>query len=160
LKLSAYLLPLLIVQICASASEPGSQPQPIAEVELRGTVVCLHEEMNQLHGTDLPPNHEHILGFKSAAFAYYTLLRTRWSEALFMDDNLRQKELVLRGRLLPGTQIFDVTRIRTVKDGAVCEVFYYCEICSIETISPRQCVCCQEPVELIERPLHAGGDSK
>src|SRR2546422_856404 len=35
------------------------------EMELRGRVVCLPEEMHRIYQTDLPTNHEHIYGFKT-----------------------------------------------------------------------------------------------
>src|SRR5690349_20523104 len=37
-----------------------------SEVTLRGRVVCLAEEMNRLHGADLPTDHPHVLGFRTA----------------------------------------------------------------------------------------------
>lgn len=123
-----------------------------AEAEYRGRVVCLPEEMNRVHKTDLPSPHEHIYGFRTEEGAYYTLLRTKLSEALFMDERLRKKDLLLKGKLLPKTQILDVTVIKSVRDGVVNDLYYYCDVCAIETVSPAECVCCRGPVELIEKP--------
>src|SRR6266542_4253971 len=69
------------------------------EMELRGKVVCLPEEMHRVYETDLPTNHEHIYGFKTTKGVYYTLLRTKLSEALFADGRLREKELLLTGNV-------------------------------------------------------------
>jgi hypothetical protein len=57
---------------------------------------------------------------------------------------------VLRARLLPQTQILDVSTIRSIKNGAVHDLYYYCVICDIESVSPEDCACCQGPVELRE----------
>jgi len=70
-------------------------------MELQGKVVCLPEEMHRVYQTDLPTNHEHIYGFKTTNGIYYTLLRTKLSEALFADQRLREKELLLTGNALP-----------------------------------------------------------
>jgi len=132
----------------ATDHQVGSQ-----EMEVRGNVVCLPEEMHRLYQTDLPTQHEHIYGFKTTNGVYYTLLRTKLSEALFADQRLRAKELLLTGNALPKSQIFNVTKIKSVRKGVVCDLYYYCDICAIRTVAPGPCVCCQAPVELVEEPL-------
>jgi hypothetical protein len=124
-----------------------------ADNEFRGRVVCLPEEMHRVHKTDLPARHEHIYGLRTEDGAYYTLLRTKLSEALFMDERLRQKDLVLKGKVLPKSQILDVTNIKSIRNGVVHDLYYYCDICAIESVSPAECACCQGPVELVEKPL-------
>jgi hypothetical protein len=136
-------------------SDTGATAQKtrLAEVQLRGKIVCLPEEMHRKFETDLPTYHEHIYGLKTTNGVYYTLLRTSLSEALFADQRLREKELLLTGKILPNAQIFDVTGIKSIRDGVVHDLYYYCEICAIRTVAPGQCVCCQAPVELVEKPL-------
>ena len=124
-----------------------------SQVELRGRVVCLAEEMNQLHKADLPSRHEHLYGFKTNEGKYYTLLRTRFSEALFADNRFRERQLLLQGRIFPQTQIFEPTTLRSVRNGVVYDIFYYCTICDIEAVAPGVCECCQGPTELVEKPL-------
>jgi hypothetical protein len=124
-----------------------------AEAEFRGRVVCLPEEMHRVHKTDLPPQHEHIYGLRAEDGSYYTLLRTKLSEALFMDERLREKDLLLKGKVLPKSQILDVTIIKSIRKGVVHNLYYYCDICAIESVSPVECVCCRGPVELIEQPV-------
>jgi hypothetical protein len=126
------------------------------ELELQGKVVCLPEEMHRVYQTDLPTNHEHIYGFKTTNSVYYTLLRTKLSEALFADPRLREKELLLTGNVPPKSQIFDVTKMKSIRNGAVYDLYYYCDICAIRTVAPGPCVCCQAPVELVEEPLESG----
>jgi len=123
-----------------------------AEAEFRGRVVCLPEEMNRVHKTDLPSPHEHIYGFRTEDGTYYTLLKTKLSEALFMDERLREKDLLLKGKVLPKTQILDVSLIKSIRNGVVNDLYYYCDVCAIDFVSPAECVCCRGPVELIEKP--------
>ena len=147
--------------LAGGAAEPARTTQAQAikstlgadEIRLQGRVVCLAEEMHQLHRTDLPGNHEHLYGFKTTNGMFYTLLRTKFSEALFVDKRLREKELILKGRVFPKTQIFEPTTLRSIRNGVIHDLYYYCEICNIQMVAPGKCECCQGPVELVEKPL-------
>ena len=147
----------------ATADDPGHDAGSTAtdhrvgsqEMEVRGNVVCLPEEMHRLYQTDLPTNHEHIYGFKTTNGVYYTLLRTKLSEALFADQRLREKELLLTGNVLPKSQILSVTNMKSVRNGVIYDLYYYCDICAVRTVAPGPCVCCQAPVELVEKPLNS-----
>jgi hypothetical protein len=134
-----------------SAQDQADQ-RDAREVELQGRVICLAEEMHRLHEADLPTDHPHLYGFKTNDGKLYTLLRTKYSEALFVDERLRKKELLLKGRLLANGHIFDVATIRSVIAGVVHDLHYFCVVCNIITIAPGICECCQDPVELIEKP--------
>jgi hypothetical protein len=132
--------------------KPGGAKAELQEADLRGRIVCLPESMHELYHTDLPANHEHIYGFKTSDGTFYTLLRTKLSEALFVDEQVRKKELILKGHVLPGTQIFEMTDMKSVRNGVVCDLYYYCDVCAIKTLSPGPCMCCQGPVTLVEKP--------
>jgi hypothetical protein len=127
--------------------------ETLRTVDLRGRVVCLAEEMHRRHGAELPTKHEHHWGLKAEDGKCYTLLRGKFSEAIFVDERIRQKELVVKARLFPNTQIIELERLRSLKAGVTQDLFYYCNVCAIESVSPEICSCCQGPVELIERPL-------
>ncbi len=120
---------------------------------IRGRVVCLAEEMHSTYDTHLPTNHEHLYGFKTTDGEFYTLLRTKLSEAIFVDERVRDRELVLSVRVIPKSRIIDVVTIKSVKDGVVHDLYYYCFICAIRTVDPAICLCCQEEVEFMEVPL-------
>jgi len=109
-------------------------------------VVCLAEKDGRFVA-----NHEHIHGFKTTDGKTWKLVRAKLSEALFVDKRLHEKDLLLEGKA--DGEKFEPTAIHSVKDGVVYEVYYWCEICAIEAISPEICVCCQGPVELVEKPL-------
>jgi hypothetical protein len=131
------------------------QPAPSAEVrevQLQGRLVCLAEEMHRLHRAELPSKHEHVYGLKTTDGKCYTILHGAYSEALFADARLREKELLLKARLFPGSQIIEVTRTRSVRNGVIHDLYYYCTVCAIRSASPDICACCQEPVELVETP--------
>jgi len=159
----AFLV-LWIVTVCAwSADGPKAEPRVAVftntvapqEIQLRGKVVCLAEEMDRLFQTGLPAQHEHLFALKTDDGKYYTLLRTKYSEALFVDQRLREKQLILKGRLFPNTQLFEPITLRSRRDGVVHELYYYCTICAIRSVSPAPCECCQGPMELVEKPMRA-----
>lgn len=159
--LSVLTLAIAIAHFAVAAEPPRETTtnvsrgaQTIQEMELRGKVVCLAEEMNRLHQTNLPARHEHLYGFKTEDGKYYTLLRSKYSEALFSDKRLLEKDLLLKGRLFPNSQIFEPMRLRSVRNGVVHDLYYYCAICAIDAVAPDVCDCCQGPTELIEKPLN------
>jgi hypothetical protein len=127
-------------------------------IQLRGRVVCLPEEMRRQHKAELPTGHEHLWGFRSSEGNYYTLLRGRFSEAIWADERVRARELLLKARLFPKTQLLEVQNIRSVREGVVQDLYYYCDVCAIKSVSPELCACCQGPVELVEKPLSATGE--
>ena len=141
----------LVLGICG-LSMYAAEPQ---RLQLQGQVICIPEEMNKLYKTDLPTGHAHLYGLRATNGTIYTLLRTKFSEAIYLDERLRQKQLLIAGMLLPQTQALEVKSIKSVRDGVVHDLFYYCEICDIEAVSPEPCSCCQAPVVLTEKPLRS-----
>src|SRR5260221_9811271 len=93
--LSLGLLMLPLAGLAATNEMQSAATIPL--VEVRGRVVCLPEEMHRLYQAALPTAHEHVYGFKAENGKYYTLLRTKYSEALFADARFREKELLLKG---------------------------------------------------------------
>ena len=152
LRFTVILL-LALHDAADAADQPAKVGEGVRIVELRGRVVCLAEEMHRQHGAELPTKHEHLWALKADDGKYYTIMPGKFSEAIFVDERIRQKELVVKARLFPGSQVIEVERLRTVKAGVTQDIFYYCDVCAIESVSPEICACCREPVELRERPL-------
>ena len=134
-------------------SQSAESVETAKEIRIRGHLVCLAEAMHDLYRADLPINHEHLYGFKTTDGAFYTLLRTNLSEALFVDERLQQKMFIIIGRTFPKTHLLEAIRLQTVHDGVVHDLYYYCDTCAIRAAAPGDCVCCQAPVELVEKPI-------
>jgi hypothetical protein len=152
-RLNAALLLAIALSPAFGEDQPAKTGEAVHTVELRGRVVCLAEEMHRLYEAPLPTRHEHLWALKTVDGRCYALLRGKFSEAIFVDERIRQKELVVKARLFPGTQAIELTELRSVKAGVIQDIFYYCDVCAIESVSPEICSCCQGPVELIEKPL-------
>ncbi len=136
---------------------PQDLPKPDA-FDRKGRLVCLLEEMKDRHGVQIAPIHEHVLGFRvegkvpESGFRYYTVLRTRIAEGLFVDKRFKDRDLRLLGQVFPGSAVLEVGRYQWWKDGKLQDVFYWCEVCSIKSSDPGTCACCQAMVELREEP--------
>ena len=144
----------IILVFLISGATPTVEKQKPKEVELRGKIVCLAEEMHTHYKVELFGKHEHLYGVKTEDSEYYTLLRTSLAEALFVDERLHEKDLIIKGRVFPKTQLLEVTRFSSIKEGVIHELYYYCDICYIRAVAPGNCDCCQAPVVLIEKPLN------
>lgn len=144
---------VVLVFLLSGATPPTEKPKP-EEIELQGKIVCLAEEMHTHYAVELFNTHEHLYGFKTEDGDYYTLLRTSLAEALFVDERLHEKDLVINGRVFPKTQLLEIIRFSSIKDGVRHELYYYCDTCYIRTVAPGNCDCCQAPVVLIEKPVN------
>jgi hypothetical protein len=134
--------------------KPGAvraQSSSVANIEIRGRVVCLSEEMKRSFGADVPEKHTHDYGIKGTDGKYYSLVRTLKSEALLTDTNLHSKDFILKGRVFPNSQLLEITgNLHAIREGRIYELSYYCDICSIKSSIPGPCMCCREPVYLKE----------
>src|SRR5262249_16045671 len=108
--------------------------------------------MHRAHGAELRANHEHLWGLKTGDGSCYTLLPGKYSETIFVDERVRAKELRVKARLFPGSHLLELTSVRSVKEGVLQDLYYYCEVCAIRTVFPKVCACCQQPVILVEKP--------
>ncbi len=140
-----------------SAEPSAARPK---EVRLKGHVVCLTEALGKAYEVEIPTDHEHLYGFKTTDGHYYTLLRNRFSEPLFVEKSLRQKKLALTGKVLPKSDVLTVQKIQSIHHGKLHDVYYYCDVCAIEAVEPGPCMCCQQPVELVEEALHPVGQKE
>ena len=159
LSRSLFLLSLAAVFTWAADPEASTGNEP-RRVTLRGHIVELHAEINKSHGLDLKNRVGSIWAFKTVKGEIVTLLKTRRSLALFMDERLRQRELIIKGRQFPNSQAVEATFIQSVHEGIVHDLYYYCEICSIKALTPEICACCREPVRLVEEPLKTNLDGE
>jgi hypothetical protein len=139
-----------------STSTNADQSAKVVEVPIttmRGRIVCLPEEMHRQYGIDPPAQHAHLWSLQASNGLFYTILPGRQAEAIFQDERVRAKTLELRVRVLPKTQAIDIQALHSVRNGVVQDLYYFCDICAIQSVSPEICACCQGPVELIEKPI-------
>lgn len=131
-----------------------------AEFRERGRLVCIPEEMKRLYLAKVAPVHDHVPGFRVEGKGedrprYLTILRTRYSEALFVDERFEEPTLLLSGRVFPHTGVLEVSGWQWIRDGKLFDVYYWCEVCAIRGVDPGPCACCQGKVILREKEISA-----
>lgn len=127
------------------ASGPSTQAADAATgtnalVELKGRVVPVPDSTNLQFQVESGPN--------------YKLLPSRDAKALFADTNLHSRFLIAKGQIHSRESAFEVIgKLHEVRNNKIYELYYYCDICSIETSFPGPCLCCREDVVLREREV-------
>lgn len=139
-------LPLQLAGACAAmvlAATPAQQRDlaSAADIEIVGEVAP-------------PVGAEPGLVLNTDSGRAFHLVSNRMSLALFVDTNLHHRALRLKGRVSEGQPArFEVTgNLRAIRNGKTVELYYYCDICAIKGSDPGPCVCCREPVRLVEAP--------
>jgi hypothetical protein len=144
LALAAGLLPLA----AGAAGGPGEKAGTFS-----GKVVRLADVVAKAGArldADAAP---YWLGLAGDDGKVYPLVKDAGSRLFFKDPALLGRPLRLTGRLLPGTGLLRVTAVRTVRKGEECEVYYWCDVCSIKRGEKDACECCGGPMELREEPV-------
>lgn len=125
----------------------------LTKIQIKGRAICLHEELHKEYGMNMPSGHRHVFGFKTPDKKLFLFLENNLSGAIFQDKRVRDRELVLTAWLFPNSNILDVISIKSIKEGKLHDLYYYCVICAIRTATPGPCMCCQDDVEFVEKPL-------
>ena len=82
----------------------------------------------------------------------YPLVRVVTSRALFEDANLRSKDLEITGQV-DGSGRLEIIQTRSVTNGVLHDVYYWCETCHIRSPFGGDCWCCFQPFEFREEPI-------
>jgi hypothetical protein len=84
----------------------------------------------------------------------YPLIRDAGARLFFKDECLLNRPMRLGGRLYKDTHLLQVVSVNSIVNGQLCEVYYWCDVCSIRRGEKQaQCECCGGPMELREVPL-------
>lgn len=83
----------------------------------------------------------------------YPLVKDGGSRLFFLDRELLNRPMRLTGRLLPNSQLLQVTAVRSYVKGELHEIYYFCEVCSIRRGEKNICECCGGPMERHEEPV-------
>jgi hypothetical protein len=83
----------------------------------------------------------------------YPLVKDSGSRLFFLDRELLNRPMRLTGRLLPKSQLLQVTAVHSYIKGQLHEVYYWCEVCSIRRNEKGLCECCGGPMVRREGPV-------
>ncbi len=153
---------LLLVVACAAglsplwAAEVGPTRQrgmPAKLTDFEGKVVPLADVVAAAGGkldADAAP---FSLALVTEDGTMHVLVKDAGARLFFKDRALLNRPMRLTGRLLPGSQVLQATAVRSLVKGEPCEVFYWCEVCSIRRGEKMVCECCGGPMVLREEPV-------
>ena len=126
----ATLMLLTTFAVSAVAEEP-----PAAKFELLklpGKVVFLGEVLAERDGIDtVPEARQRVLAVETAAGQFVPLVEDVRGRAFRADERLRDREFVLLVRRYESHPMAQVIRMFEPRDGALHELDYWCDICSI-----------------------------
>jgi hypothetical protein len=84
----------------------------------------------------------------------YALVKDGGARLFFKDPELLDRPMRLTGRLLPNSQVLQVTAAHSVVKGKLHEIYYWCDTCSIRRGEKMSsCECCGGPMERKEEPV-------
>lgn len=148
--------PVRVALVCVLAGVLASvwaaKPDAKAEV-LTGKVVPLADVVAKAGGkldADAAPA---WLALVTDAGKVYPLVKDDGSRLFFLDKALLNRPVQLTARLVPNSTLLRVSVANSVVKGKVCEVYYWCDICSIRRGEKHLCECCGGPMDLKEEPL-------
>lgn len=137
----------------ASAQDRTKPPGEGQILSLRGKVICVTEELQNLY--QITPDCKtrgHVYTLKTAEGKFYPFLPVDTAAAIWMDERFRQRDLQVIARTFPTTDFIEVIKLQSWRNGKLHNLYYFCDICYISAHKPGPCECCQEPVEFRETP--------
>ncbi len=83
----------------------------------------------------------------------YPLVKDAGARMFFKDARLLGRPMRLTARPVAGGALLQVVSVHSYVKGQLCEVYYWCDICTIRTYESGVCDCCGGPTELREVPV-------
>ena len=141
-----------ICTLCTGANLLGGEPARGAATDPRHSSASTTSI--EIVGKIIPGSgSQKQIDFKADSNNVFHVIRNDRSEALFADTNLFSRTLILKGVVDPGSKKFEITtKLHSLRNGRRYELYYYCDVCSIVSSDPGPCMCCRDPVLLVEKP--------
>jgi hypothetical protein len=137
--------------ITAPASAAG--PDKVKTREYDGKVVPLAEVLEKFGArldADAAPS---WLALVTKDGTVYPLIKDDGSRMFFKDKRLLNRPMRLTGRVHPGSRLLQLVSVHSFVKGKLCEVYYWCDICTIKRYENKRCDCCGGPMMLREEPV-------
>ena len=146
----------IIALICAppvsalAAPVQAQQTDHPGLIVLRGQVACLDaggRKLDSLFGCDNATR----FAILDRAGVLHQVSPVDSNAAIFTDARVRQRELQVTAKL-NDKQLLEIIQVRSVRDGKLYDIYYFCEICNIRAYAPGLCPCCRNELEFRETP--------
>jgi hypothetical protein len=146
LALAFALLPLLAGRAQSPKAADKNQT-------LRGSVVSLDKLLAKEDVRLDPDAAPTWLALRADDGKVYPLVKDAGSRMFFKDARLLNRPMRLTARPVAGGALLQVVGVQSYVKGALCDVYYWCDICAIRTNELGICDCCGGPTELREVPV-------
>ena len=133
------ILTLLALILLAPFSRAAASEDNAPLVILRGRIECLNGACDKF-------------GLKATDQKNYTFLEVDELAAIFLDPRVRSRELQITAKLLTKDRL-EIIKVKSVVNGRIHDLYYFCEVCNITAYVPGPCPCCRKELELRETPL-------
>jgi hypothetical protein len=154
LALGFCLMPLLLAgEKKGETRKKEATAKPKLE-RFRGKVVPLADVVKKIGAQMDEDAAPYFLALVTADGKVYTLIKDDSSRLFYKDKTLLNRPMELAGRIVPGSgNLLHVTQARSIRNGKLCELYYWCDVCSIKSREKVICGCCGGPMELHEEPV-------
>ena len=137
------ILTLLCLILLAPFSRAAAREDNAPLVILRGRIECLDGACE-----GVSPR----FGLIATDHKRYTFLESDELAAIFLDPRVRSRELQITARLLTRDRL-EIIKVKSIVNGRIHDLYYFCEVCNITAYVPGPCPCCRKELELRETPL-------
>lgn len=135
----------------SSMAAPVGYSDQGERIVVKGRVACLNASGHRPNDLAECADPSHGFGLAASDGEFYKFLQDDPSAAIFTDPLIRQRELQVTARPHPGNRL-EVVQVRSIRDGKLYDIFYFCEVCNITAYAPGPCTCCRQPFEFRETP--------
>ena len=130
----------------------GASPKYQAVV-LRGKVVELGPHLSEAFGVPVDEDQgKSTVALVTESGECHPLVKDLRSRGFFMDKRIRDRPMELHVHKYPGLPFVRVIDVYSFKDQQKQKLDYWCTVCAISTYQSGPCPCCQDEIELRERP--------
>ena len=136
-----FLILLAPFTSTAIGGEAASEDAPL--VILRGRVNCQGQACDTASGR---------FEFATTAGQHYTFLEGDELALIFRDPRVRSRELQITARLHAKDRL-EIIKVKSVVNGRLHDLYYFCEVCNITAYAPGPCPCCRNELQFFEKPL-------
>ena len=138
---------------CGLVSSAADKTPPAKIEHFKGKVVPLTDLLSKA-GAELDADAApYWLAFSGDYGKIYPLVKDSGSRLFFQDRELLNRPMRLTGRLMPKSQLLQVTAVHSYIKGELHEIYYWCEVCSIRRNEKYICECCGGPMVRREEPV-------
>jgi hypothetical protein len=131
----------------------GAAPAKGKMERFEGKVVPMAAILKEF-GSQLDPEAApHWLALVAKDGKVYPLIEDDGSRLFYKDAKLLNRPMRLTGRQFKDTRLLQVVNVHSYVKGKLCDVYYWCDICSIRRSYKKICDCCGGPMVLREVPV-------